>query len=99
MHMGFKEWFLISPYVISVLILFSVLVVTYFLERMWVFRREGKFPRKEWNRVTELIRERRARDAMFEQQRLNIDPIQCCVLERLRRAPKRLQSLDIILGA
>ena len=64
MHMGFKEWFLISPYVISVLILFSVLVVTYFLERMWVFRREGKFPRREWNRVTELIRERRAKDAM-----------------------------------
>ena len=64
MHMGFKEWFLISPYVISVLILFSVLVVTYFLERMWVFRREGKFPRRLWNRMTELVRERRARDAM-----------------------------------
>jgi biopolymer transport protein ExbB len=64
MHMGFKDWFFISPYVISVLILFSILVVTYFLERMWVFRREGKFPRRLWNRMTELVRERRARDAM-----------------------------------
>jgi biopolymer transport protein ExbB len=64
MHMGFKDWFFISPYVISVLILFSILVVTYFLERMWVFRREGKFPRRLWSRMTELVRERRARDAM-----------------------------------
>ena len=48
MQMGFKEWFMVNPPIISTILIFSVLLVAFSFERMWVFRREAKFPRELW---------------------------------------------------
>jgi biopolymer transport protein ExbB len=64
MHMGFKEWFMVNPPIISTILVFSVLVVAFTLERFWVFRKEAKFPRELWDRIVGLVREKRVRDAI-----------------------------------
>jgi biopolymer transport protein ExbB len=64
MQMGFKEWFMVNPPIISTILVFSVLVVAFTLERFWVFRKEAKFPRDLWERILGLIREKRIRDAI-----------------------------------
>jgi len=64
MQMGFKEWFMVNPPIISTILIFSVLLVAFSFERMWVFRREAKFPRELWERIVGLIREKRLRDAI-----------------------------------
>jgi len=64
MQMGFKEWFMVNPPIISTILIFSVLLVAFSFERMWVFRREATFPRELWERIVGLIREKRLRDAI-----------------------------------
>jgi hypothetical protein len=58
MQMGFKEWFMVNPPIISTILVFSVLVVAFTLERFWVFRKEAKFPRELWDRIFGLMREK-----------------------------------------
>lgn len=64
MQMGFKEWFMVNPPIISTILVFSVLLAAFTLERMWVFRVEAKFPKELWDRLVGLVRERKLRDAM-----------------------------------
>ncbi|MBK6879934.1 MAG: MotA/TolQ/ExbB proton channel family protein [Elusimicrobia bacterium] len=64
MQMGFKEWFMVNPPIISTILIFSVLLVAFSFERMWIFRREATFPRELWERIVGLIREKRLRDAI-----------------------------------
>ena len=64
MQMGFKEWFMVNPPIISTILSFSVLLVAFSFERMWIFRREATFPRELWERIVGLIREKRLRDAI-----------------------------------
>lgn len=64
MQMGFKEWFMVNPPIISTILVFSVLLVAFTFERMWTFRREATFPRELWERIVGLIREKRLRDAI-----------------------------------
>ena len=64
MQMGFKEWFMVNPPIISTILIFSVLLVAFTFERFWVFRREATFPRELWERIVGLIREKRLRDAI-----------------------------------
>lgn len=64
MQMGFKEWFMVNPPIISTILIFSVLLVAFSFERMWTFRREATFPRELWERIVGLIREKRLRDAI-----------------------------------
>ena len=64
MQMGFVEWFNVNPPIISTILVFSVLVVAFTLERFWVFRKEAKFPRELWERILGLVREKRLRDAI-----------------------------------
>ena len=62
--MGFKEWFMINPPIISTILVFSVLLLAFTAERFWVFRKEAKFPRELWERIMGLVREKRLRDAI-----------------------------------
>jgi biopolymer transport protein ExbB len=62
--MGFKEWFMVNPPIISTILVFSALLVAFTLERFWVFSREAKFPRELWERIIGLVREKRLRDAI-----------------------------------
>jgi biopolymer transport protein ExbB len=64
MQMGFKEWFMVNPPIISTILVFSVLLVAFTFERMWVFRQEAKFPKELWDRIVGLVRERKLRDAI-----------------------------------
>jgi hypothetical protein len=43
MQMGFKEWFMVNPPIISTILVFSVLLVAFTLERMWVSGRRRSF--------------------------------------------------------
>lgn len=64
MQMGFKEWFMVNPPIISTLIIFSILLVAFTFERWWVFRQEARFPKDLWERIVGLVREKRVRDAI-----------------------------------
>jgi hypothetical protein len=44
MQMGFKEWFMVNPPIISTILVFSVLLAAFTFERMWVFRIEAQYP-------------------------------------------------------
>lgn len=63
-QMGFLEWYNVNPPIITTILVFSILVVAFTLERFWVFRKEAKFPRELWDRILGLIREKRLRDAI-----------------------------------
>jgi len=64
MNMGFKEWFMINPPIIGTILVFSVLVVGFALERFWVFRQEAKFPLVLWKGLLVLVRENRIKEAI-----------------------------------
>lgn len=64
LHLGFKGIFMTSPWVISVLLVFSILMVAYAIERWWVFRAEGTFDEQYWQRTSSFILQNRIKDAI-----------------------------------
>lgn len=64
MQMGFKEWFMVNPPIITTILVMSVLVLAFSIERWIVFSRQTRFPRRIWNKVVELVLAQRIQDAI-----------------------------------
>ncbi|MBD3272535.1 MAG: hypothetical protein GF384_08390, partial [Elusimicrobia bacterium] len=64
LHLGFKGIFLTSPWVIGTLMIFSILMLAYAIERWWVFKQEGTFEEQFWQRITNFILQNRLKDAI-----------------------------------
>lgn len=64
LHLGFKGLFMTSPYVIGVLLFFSVMMVAYAIERWWVFKNNGTFNEQFWQRINNFVLQNRLKDAI-----------------------------------
>lgn len=64
LHLGFKGLFMTSPYVIGVLLFFSVMMLAYAVERWWVFKHHGTFDEHFWQRINNFVLQSRLKDAI-----------------------------------
>lgn len=64
LHLGLKEFVMTSPYVISTLMFFSVMMIAYAIERWWVFKTRGTFDQEFWQRISNFVIQGRLKDAV-----------------------------------
>jgi len=64
LNLGFKAFFLSSPFVMGVLLFCSVMVLAYMFERLIFFARNAEPPKDLWRRVVSLVNEGKIQDAV-----------------------------------